>query len=545
VTGVQTCALPISDAVAWMTRNVTDPVLARYSAVAMQHETTAILQEKPAPRLEKLKQILGVNQVDAVSTKIKEDVKETEGEIQDLETEIRTLKDREYHYLDEPELPDIEQAKTRLKQLEKEKEEYEVSVQEYREAEKKHLEWSTRLSQVTLALDRLPVIKEGDDPGSWTRADSQALKSKQTELETLWQDVNQANQLKLEVDHHLKEKKRLEDALAKAENSLKTIEAGTCPTCGQELHDDDLLSRNEAKVREAEKALREHSKGYPGDPPDFSALQENVLSLQQEIKELSARKDRVDEYAETARLIEKRKELQEQETAIQDEEPPVPVDPGPFPGEAEMKQLQNEILLYSQKEKELESVRKHNKKILQEKRADQKKLQAKEQERLDKLSAVQIHTQAASLLSKEFLSHLIASGMAHIESKMNAFFQKTYGGKYTVSLKHSKKSVDFTYKSPKKDIEVPVNLASGFEQALLAIAFRLALCSRQPLGMMVIDEIDSDASDANSLKLFQNLLAEPGFNQFFVITHNPNTLAYLENEPGASIFRLQDGRVEI
>jgi DNA repair exonuclease SbcCD ATPase subunit len=538
-----------SDAVAWIRDHITDPVLARYSAVSMQHEATAILREKPAPQLGKLKQILGVNQVDSVAEEIKQNAKEIGREIDTLATEIRTLSEREYSYLDEFDVPDVSELETRKAEILEKKKKHEELMEVYRAQEKEYLLWSSKMAELEIEVDRLPKVDESIQAPErdWTRADSQELKRLQQAIDDLQEKIQKAKLLQSEHKHYNSQVQAKEKELVRAQEELEKFEAGTCPTCGQELHDDTLFGKIERKVTRAQEALQEQKALKPEEPGDIDQFIHSKGVFKGEKKALEDLKQQIDDYAETARVKEAQEALNQRIHDLEKEQPQDPelFNPGPFTLDGELKEIEADLARNEQMVQELERIQAHNQKIKTEKRANQKKIEEKEKEKFEKESFVKTYTKASSLLSKDFVSYLITSGTSRIETRMNAFFQKTYGGKYSVSLEQNKKSVDFSYSTLEKDHKVPVVMAAGFEQALLSVAFRLALCSRQPLGLMVLDEIDSDASDESSLSLFQALLEEPGFNQFFIVTHNRRTLEYLETEPGVKIFRLQDGMVSV
>jgi chromosome segregation ATPase len=126
---------------------------------------------------------------------------------------------------------------------------------------------------------------------------------------------------------------------------------------------------------------------------------------------------------------------------------------------------------------------------------------------------------------------------------MNSIFQKGYG-RYEITFEHDKSGIDFFYKETGSDILNNVVMASGQEKAVLAMANRLALCSLQNLGILVVDEIDSNASDENSLKLYETILGEKGFNQIWVITHCTPTKEYLENLNNTSVYEIEMGEIK-
>jgi len=144
---------------------------------------------------------------------------------------------------------------------------------------------------------------------------------------------------------------------------------------------------------------------------------------------------------------------------------------------------------------------------------------------------------------KDFSAYRINKGAEHIKNRMNSIFQKGYG-KYEITFEQDKSGIDFFYKEVGSDILNNVVMASGQEKAVLAVANRLALCSLQNLGILVLDEVDNNASDENSVKLFQTILNEKGFNQIWIISHCNATKEYLNNLVETTNYNIVDGQVE-
>jgi chromosome segregation ATPase len=61
-------------------------------------------------------------------------------------------------------------------------------------------------------------------------------------------------------------------------------------------------------------------------------------------------------------------------------------------------------------------------------------------------------------------------------------------------------------------------------------------------GFLVLDEVDSAASDRNSL-LFYQTISEIPYNQLFVVTHREPTKDYLKSDHGANVFIFKNGNV--
>jgi DNA repair exonuclease SbcCD ATPase subunit len=203
--------------------------------------------------------------------------------------------------------------------------------------------------------------------------------------------------------------------------------------------------------------------------------------------------------------------------------------------------LKKRFAVKDQKKQEYQRAVDFNEKLMIEKIADQTKIDANEKKKETLLKEMQIKAEARNFLEKGFSSYLVDKSITFIKEKMNSFFQRTYS-KYEVSVEQDKNSVSFFYSNG--DIISPVFMSSGAEKAILALSSRVALCSLQKsLDFMIVDEIDSELSASNSQSVFETLLAEKQFNQFFIITHCDSTKEYFENLNDCEIIEIEEGAV--
>lgn len=137
------------------------------------------------------------------------------------------------------------------------------------------------------------------------------------------------------------------------------------------------------------------------------------------------------------------------------------------------------------------------------------------------------YEEAVTLLDKTFPAWLILKTCQMIESEMNNFIQVIFP-EITVKLFQNKRGVEFFYTnttskgvSKTKDGLINAKMASGFEKAILSIAFKVALCRAYNLRFAFMDEIDQAGTEENSSLLFKAILSNDLFDQLFVISHKP------------------------
>jgi chromosome segregation protein len=133
--------------------------------------------------------------------------------------------------------------------------------------------------------------------------------------------------------------------------------------------------------------------------------------------------------------------------------------------------------------------------------------------------------------------------------KVNTVFHETFGslfggGSATLELVDPddplESGIDITAKPPGKKTQ-SVQLLSGGEKALTALALLISLFRIKPSPFCILDEVDAPLDDANVERLADLIQAMTDHTQFVLITHNRRTMARAEvlygitmEEPGVS-----------
>lgn len=372
------------------------------------------------------------------------------------------------------------------------------------------------------------------------------------------------------------------------ENHLKLIEQGKCPTCGQSFENTSLkdlvleknnlqteidgfkkaISEKQLQLKENEKLVRynqlEKSKldsltkqivelNYEfnelNDLQQVSKPEEILIdaSLPMKVKELEEQKLRFEEYEKNISTFNKK--LIEYESELKNitliEQPIKPNLTRSSYDEIEHKRLQKEVNIYEQKVSELNRIKTHNEKIENDKKENQNLIKEKDLIYYNIQEEIRILEQSKTLLDKQYSSYVIEKGTSYVEKQMNIFFQKCYP-KYEVFFRQTenKKSIDFFYTNGENERIYSASLCSGFEKQLLAMSFRVALASITKVGFIILDEIDSDASEYNSINLYSNLLDSNLFNQVICITHKEETKSVLMNNYSAKLIEMESVKKE-
>ena len=118
----------------------------------------------------------------------------------------------------------------------------------------------------------------------------------------------------------------------------------------------------------------------------------------------------------------------------------------------------------------------------------------------------------------------------------NAFqfiFRRLFGGGRTeIKLSNTddvlNSGIDFYVQPPGKKLE-NIDLLSGGERSLTAVALLFAIFSVKPSPFCVLDEIDAALDDQNIDRLVELLLEFSEKSQFLVVTHNKKTASGASN----------------
>jgi len=127
-----------------------------------------------------------------------------------------------------------------------------------------------------------------------------------------------------------------------------------------------------------------------------------------------------------------------------------------------------------------------------------------------------------------------------IEKNFSVIYKDLTGGEGVLKLEE-RENIDsglVIEAIPKGKSLVNIDLMSGGEKAITALAFLFAIQQYKSAPFYVLDEVDASLDKANTKKI-NNLIKKYSKNmQFIVITHNETTLAVADKLFGVS---MQDG----
>jgi DNA repair exonuclease SbcCD ATPase subunit len=147
---------------------------------------------------------------------------------------------------------------------------------------------------------------------------------------------------------------------------------------------------------------------------------------------------------------------------------------------------------------------------------------------------------AVKILKNEFPVYVISRIVKDLESSMNDFLRRVYGGRYSIRLEDKKNSLRMVY-GP-KNADAGSGLSSGYEKSIFSLAWKWALSRVQNNRTLMMDEVDSAASQKNSLIFYQTIGdSMKFFDQILIVSHKEQTRELLENEYGAQVLTFVEG----
>lgn len=147
-------------------------------------------------------------------------------------------------------------------------------------------------------------------------------------------------------------------------------------------------------------------------------------------------------------------------------------------------------------------------------------------------------TAARMAYQKDLPTFIVLKKVENISLEINEFLRKTYKGRYSIKIVNRKDSLLMLYGPRDKDVK----LASGYEKQVFSMAYQIALNKMQDLDLVILDEVDSEASESSSL-LFYRVLGEiqDAVRQKIVVSHKPVTKDLLGMDFGADIITFENG----
>lgn len=571
-----------------------NPVLCKNSILSMQGNLE-IISGKPAERQEYLKKIYDLEFKEQIR-KLEEEIEFIKNnELKELENEILVLDNTDYPLHELYELMPIEEIDNIRNQLKKfldtktdienkikqfdnflcQKKIYEKSISDLKneimEIEKDNLSLITIKENIIKEIDKDFEVKKRQLEKELEQDFFPGKEEIEKELDSIvlkripiFDDsiLEVARKEWLDISHNLStliDKKRL-------------LEEGKCPTCGKDYTVDDLNELNNEielgkekleikikRLKEVEKEKednielrhildkiieRQESLQYKlnkliehGEYKRNSIQKEldnEIKNIKTEKENLQLRKTNTDDKIDANNKIIKIKNdslksvgnsLAEIEKDIPEKIPSVPITL--LENIEKIEVIINEYNLKVAKNKWFVEENEKTEKLKEENKLKKEKL-IKQKNELDK--TIENYKVCKTTLQKDFPNYVITRLITILKKGMNRFIENIYN-KYLINIVDTKTGINIIY----GDHEEEVNLASGFEKELFNLAYRNALAEIANLDVLFLDEIDSNANEENSIKVYRELGEFSNhYKQMFVISHKPIVKDILVNDYCAS-----------
>lgn len=485
-----------------------------------------------------------------------------------LQTKIYTSKQNISKYEHDIEL--IESNRGMVDTLNQKIQEYDsLNINLEQEKEK----YNSEISDLKVKLET--EDKERDEINNQITEEHNLFLSKTTELNEL--NIQLANK-NAELNH--------------AQKHIDMIKLGTCPECGhafdrtdhtkynealttatknkEEVEQLKIQKQNEVSTADANvKALREKLRNkeieVSNTSKDISTLEYKIKNVDSQIQVNKGSQERIkgqiDQYSANVNEIDNIKKKIEDENAVLTglnlDSEKCDKELGELEGITNVyTEKQNQLMQLQQKISEYNNEIVQNNLILQNNENIKKSIEDMTKKIEESKASVEnyrrqkaTYDEAITLLDKTFPAWLILKTCQMLEHEMNNFIQVIFP-EMSVKLFQNKRGVEFFYTTninngmvQTKENLLNAKMASGFEKAILSIAFKVALCRAYNLRFAFMDEIDQAGTEENSESLFKAILSNDLFDQLFVISHKPTVRDVIHSfAPSLKTFYVNKGK---
>jgi len=292
------------------------------------------------------------------------------------------------------------------------------------------------------------------------------------------------------------------------------------------IHERELMAQNyESDLRETRASVESLKSALSGETENLKKLTEAGKS---EIAILeSLLEEKRNSLAKTEDLLNKAKAVTVENPAGKLEKV-----------QALAKENKSKIDNYQDVRTERETAIKQNEQTAKQKKTDETEIKRLDTELQEVSREVAELESCVKILKNEFPVFVISKIVKDLETSMNDFLRKTYSGRYTVKLEDKKNALRMVY-GPKG---MDAGMASGYEKSIFSLAWKWALSRVQNNRTLMMDEVDSAASQKNSMLFYQTVGDSLKlFDQILIVSHKEQTRELLENEFGAQVLTFTGG----
>ena len=379
------------------------------------------------------------------------------------------------------------------------------------------------------------------------------------EVELSTSDVDIANVRKAEIE--------CDQSIRTIQERLAIVDKGQCPTCSREAPVEwvsnrdalaqqlkEVVSSREVQKQQLEK-LEERVKELRHTQSSISSLKTSLEHMLQQSAENEKRLKELDEQLHAPALAEKVSVAKDKERekiaafkkaeescrdsvlALEEIEREIATT------ETQLHQLQHQQSAYITYR---EMLHRNGKAI--------EKTKAELEHANSKLHSVKVqitpHEVAERIVDKYLPSFgVLVAGQKVIEQMLHIIHPVMPA--WDIRLVTARDGVAFEYREGTESDEwSPIAMASGFELAMCSLAFKMTLTAVYGLPLMILDEVDAAAVEANSYRVFDSISQfkrEFNIHQIWLVSHRREVVEQLIREYGDTIqhYAVADGEFEL
>lgn len=538
-------------------------LLYRYTVYCPQEEMKKILLENAETRLDTLRKVFDIDKYKRLSTnselfvsKIKESIKEKEGQLVDLPFKKQQLEERKKAVVQlekkiETLIPKLEKVKSEKLKIKEKFEEEEKEIKELIKERARIASIENYIEEKSSYVGRLEKERNQLDL---------VLKKLKEEVKHYSEEkFKEIEEAKTKIEKEIKDKAEKEKVIDKEisviklrkENLFKDLEKITsldvCPTCKQKVTEvykeklkreiNDEVSKLEKIEKEKEISLNEVRKTLEKLEKDSKKISEEekvLFSLKLKFESLNEKSARLKEIEEEIKRlkneIEKLKVEREKKKDL----------------ERRYEELERTHEITKSKKEEIEN---KEKSLLMEKAAleqgisdtkDEIKLLekeiAKKQEIAKKLERLK---ELKEFLTKNFIALLELmekQAMLKLRAEFNSLFQKWFASLVEDPNLTARIDIDFTPVIEQAGYEIEYQHLSGGERTALALAYRLALnqvinstlSKLNTKDLLILDE-PTDGFSYEQLDKMRDVLREIKAKQLILVSHEPKIESFVDH----------------
>jgi len=548
-------------------------ILYRFTVYTPQEEMKQIILETPETRLNTLRHIFGIDKYKKIrensqffTAKLRESIRNYEGQIKDLEDRRRKLQDKKSSVKETDAKIELLEREFNEKQEIKLKAEVEVKEVEEKIKEKEKYEKEAEKTNIMLLgkkeltagieKEKKEILNQIED-AKQTTFDIKQLEGINAEIKTREEELENKNKSYLDILSKINSLNSKVSDTEKLKEQISTLDL--CPTCLQNVNEDYKKNISRKFDEDIAKFGKETNNIVSEKEFIIKQIEEikgKLIVFRKQAEELNFIKIKLDNLKEKENKVlelEKQKQTAENDVSLLEKQIANLKESAfilkKYEGiyENKKKALEETKLSERGKEIELASIKKEKEMTLVLIQEIEKEIKEKEIIK-EKLSRI---TELEDWLSSSFLS-LISFTEKNIMLKLREDFSKLFNEWFNILVPEIftvHLDEDLTPIIEQQDYQLDYSFLSGGERTAVALAYRLALnqvinslLSKIKTRDIVILDEPTDGFSSEQLDKMRDVLQELSVNQLIIVSHEPKIESFVES---IIKFKKQDGITRI